>query len=118
MTKLYHKDVFMPEEVRAIVRRSRLALKWSRHARAAFLNDRYGLHALGRPPVELDCSGCELVEAEVDAGRLVKMVLRHSFSASMDLVLVVHPDGFVRTVWGNEKRDVHRSLDRARYANR
>jgi predicted FMN-binding regulatory protein PaiB len=110
MTKLYHKDVYLPQAALGAVNPG-LRLRYGRHAIYAFADE--GLKASELPATLLDF---QLVEAELDAHGVTKTVVRIPWNSTNDLVLVVQPDGFVRTVWFNEKTDTHRTLNTSRYA--
>lgn len=58
----------------------------------------------------------ELIEVEASKGVAVKWVIRTSGhvrrnSRPQDVVLVILPDGFVKTVWANDPDDKHATLD-------
>ena len=108
---LYHKDVFLPAPARAL--RFAVLLKYSAHARMAAMSDRYGQIEL---PRVFNSDNAELVEAEVEKGKVQKMVYRQPYNEENDLVIVLNPDGFVRTVWLNQSDDSHRTLDTEKYA--
>ena len=111
-TRLYHKDVFLPELVRedTVVR-----LRYSRHAQAEADSDRYGHISL---PQRLDTRDAVLIEAEVDPHRkeVLKRVYRTKLDEKRDMVLVVQPDGLVRTVWVNLATDKHGTLDKRKFS--
>lgn len=110
-TRLYHKDVFLPA---ALHQDTVMRLKYSRHAENEAMSDRYGHVSL---PPRLDTREADLVEAEVDARqyRVIKRVYRAKLDPSRDLVLVVQPDGFVRTVWVNLHSDQHATLNTRKF---
>ena len=70
------------------------------------------------------CFG-EVIEAEFEEGRLVKIVTRmqHSLDPSIDLVaaVLINPDGSygnvlrVKTIWTNEHNDNHSTIDKSAY---
>jgi len=108
---LYHKDIFLPAAARAL--RFAVMLRYSAHARRAATNDRYGDINL---PRVFNSDNAELVEAEVENGKVRKMVYRQPYNGENDLVIVLNPDGLVRTVWLNQTNDSHRTLDTTKYA--
>lgn len=111
-THLYHKDVFLPQRVKET---AVLKLQYSLHARTEAESDRYGRISL---PLVLDTRRADLIEAEVEpvSRRVLKRVYRAPLDKERDIVLVVNPDGFVRTVWVNLKTDQHRSLDKRKFS--
>lgn len=109
---LYHRDVFMPDVARRL--RFAVMLKYSNHARHAAKDDKRGKVNL---PRVLDSREATLIEAEVVNGRVVKLVYRMAHDDKTDVSLVVLPDGFVKTVWLNEKNDHHKTLNTSRYAS-
>jgi hypothetical protein len=58
-----------------------------------------------------------LIEVESHRGAPVKWVIRteHFNDPQNDLVIVILPNGSVKTVWLNDKRDTHRTLNRSYY---
>lgn len=107
---IYNRAVNLPAELFAPFLRSNLRLTYSRHAKLECVRDRYNLI---NPPVLVDIRPEHVVEIEVLAGRPVKAVVRMPYDGSCDLVLVIHPDGFVRTLWLNRRTDNHSSLKTA-----
>ena len=113
MNFLFHSEVFMPAKFNA---RFETTLKYGRHAVEAASNDRYGKVDL---PAKFDSACATLVEVETDSdSKVLKKVYRVCLDATRDLVMVIQPDGFVRTVWVNLRTDKHRSLDRTRYVRK
>lgn len=106
---LYNKAVNLPAEVVAPLAHNYPALRYSRHAQQACLNDRYGVI---RPPMSLNVRAEQIVEVEVVGGRPVKSVVRVPYNEINDIVLVIQADSFVRTVWINRKNDNHASLNK------
>lgn len=108
---LYHKDKRIPKSAR-VVPATPVALSYSGHAQAAAREDRYGdLTNLLPEVLDFSSPDCQLIEVETDlAGKPVKRVVRIPATRTLDLVLAVGADGFVRTVWANKKNDQHRSL--------
>jgi antitoxin component of MazEF toxin-antitoxin module len=108
---LYHKEIGFPKNVKMLS--GVLNLRYSQHAARAASDDRYGFMEL---PETLDVTHGTPVEIEVNFGIITKAVYRAGYDDELDMVLVVQPDGFVRTVWFNKKTDKHKTLDRAKYA--
>jgi antitoxin component of MazEF toxin-antitoxin module len=107
---LFHRDVGFPKNVQMMT--GVLNLRYSQHALRAAREDRYGIMEL---PETLDVTNGKPVEIEVEDGRVVKSVYRASYDDEIDMVIVVQPDGFVKTVWFNMKTDKHKTLDRSKY---
>lgn len=117
MSTLYHTEIFLPEVLRALGKKT-LAPAITAHAKEAALSDRYGKIEL---PASVTFSGREIVEAEIDGGAVVKLVVRVAYDATRDLVLAIGfrgADSFIKTAWFNLKSDLHSTLDRSRYATR
>lgn len=117
MNALYHTEIFLPSPIRALATRT-IAPRITRHAEMAAAGDRYGKLNI---PCTLTFSGADVVEAEVESGRVVKLVLRLPYDATRDAVYAVGFDNgaaFIKTVWFNLKSDKHKTLDRSRYATK
>ena len=108
---LYHRDIGFPKNVKMLT--GVLTLNHSHHARKAAYDDRYGIMEL---PETLDVTNGTPVEIEVVGERVVKAVYRAQYDDELDMVIVVQPDGFVRTVWFNMRSDEHKTLDHTKYA--
>lgn len=108
---LYHKDIYMPESKPEFA----VLLAYSEHAREQARVKR--IHNL---PTVLDTRAAELIELETDdRGKGVKAVYRMPHTPFEDLVIVVSLlDRAVRTVWTNDVRDRHATLDDSRYATK
>jgi hypothetical protein len=107
---LYHYQLGFPSWFRALD--GEMMLVYGSHARREAMLDRYGLIEL---PDSIDLADWTVIEIGVQHGEVTKYVLRSSLDTKRDLVLVVRPNGFVKTVWTNLKDDVHRTLNTARY---
>lgn len=114
--RLYHKDIGFPKDVQMprgfspVIR-----LRYGQHARDEAASDKYGNLKL---PNAVDVRKGQIVEIAVVGNTVVKMVVRFPYDDKKDLVMVIQPqDGFVRTVWANEKNDQHRSLNRNKYVD-
>lgn len=94
------------------------ALRWSRHALLARNNDRNG-HILA--PTSIDFGKCVLIEVDIEDNEVVKYLVRTSqpFDRVNDVIFALRPLGdsvfLVKTVWLNQKNDLHRTLDKSRY---
>lgn len=119
MTCLYHFEVYIPPTLTVTPYSG--ALRYSYHAREEARSDRYG--HIDLPPT-LDAGRGTLIEVETSAdwdkgpAEVNKYVWRQPLDAERDLVLVVQPDGFVRTVWVNVLTDTHKTLNRHKYMHR
>src|SRR4051812_18076088 len=104
-TKLYHVDVYMPDDFKRPVFEGELF--YTAHARREAHNDRYGEIPL---PKFFEAAGAKLIEVETMDGRPIKQVWRRKLDAEHDLVLVIKKDGAVKTVWINKTDDEHGTL--------
>lgn len=92
-----------------------LRLRYTKHALDEARSDRYGNVAASLPTMT-DLRTFEVVETEENDGVPVKAVMRNAVTVSLDLVLVVLRDGTVKTVWINEAKDNHKTLNKERLA--
>jgi len=115
MPYLFHSDVFMPARYKQPIFEGEL--KYGSHAKGAGKSDRYGSIEL---PRVFDATKAQLIEVEYDESedKIVKQVWRQPLDEARDVILVINPDGFVRTVWINMRKDKHRTLNAARYVRR
>ena len=88
-------------------------LQYSTHAKREALNDKFGVCTF---PKTVNFAKVQVVEVEVLDNHITKFVIRGSMDSSRDLLLVVNPDGFVRTMWINLKSDNHRTLNVNNYS--
>jgi len=111
---LYHSQLGIPESARTSF--GAFLLEYSQHAMQAAQNDRYGVASL---PKFLDTTSpeCQVIEVETDdTGKTTKVVYRIPYDGEKDLVLAVIPARrFVKTVWFNERGDLHNTLDESKY---
>lgn len=114
--RLYHKDIGFPKDAQLPRGFSPvLRPRYGPHARQAAQDDRYGPFTL---PNAVDIQKGDLIEIATVGNTVTKMVVRFPYNDKLDLVMVIQPaDGFVRTVWGNEKGDTHKSLNRSKYVD-
>lgn len=112
-TKLYHKDLGIPESIPT--RFGTLDLFYSKHALHAANTDRYGYIQL---PDTLNTDKARVIEVEVASDGCVEKVLyRVPHCGTFDLLIAVIPyRGFVKTVWLNKKSDRHSTLNHANYS--
>lgn len=111
---LYHSEIRLPDGF--IAPKGRVALDWTRHAEHARNSDRYGDIPAFRTAT-LD--NLTVIEVGVENNRVVKIVYRGCFTENYDVVMVLIPRGrqpwTVKTVWLNDKADLHKTLDRSKY---
>ncbi len=113
---LYHYEVFMPRRIAKSLPTNVRKLTYSNHAVNESRSDRYGDFEL---PKELRFSDCDLIEAEVYASGIEKVVVRFNIDAERSLCLAIKPaTNFVKTVWINLSSDKHNTLDRSRYVSK
>jgi hypothetical protein len=115
MTQVFHKDAYgLPKWFRkptGVIRPT-----YSLHAKQAAAGDRYGYITL---PETIDLAKFETVEVYLDThltNKVSKAVIRGPLDKYRDLVLVIHPDGFVRTVWVNLRSDKHFTLNVSKFS--
>lgn len=118
-SKLYHCDVFMPSCVDAYCG-SLYRLRWTHHAKLECLHDKLG--TIEHPPMKIGLQRKLIVEAEVNAGIVVKLVVRIPYEVARDLILVLYTEGprsdemTVGTAWTNAADDTHTTLRKAVYS--
>ena len=109
---LYHADIHLPEQARTL--QFAALLRYTSHALQAAREDRYGPITL---PQVFDSRCATLIEAGVEADRVVKAVYRQQYDDMHDLCLVLNLRmNRVITVWLNRRDDHHHTLDRSKYA--
>ena len=114
-SKLYHKDIGFPTDVQVPI--GHMDLEYSRHAMDEASSDKYSIGGVDLPEF-IDFQLDNVIEIEVDNGKILKMVVRVSYDEEKDLVLAIIPqNGLVKTVWFNTRGDKHRTLDKWRYTN-
>lgn len=115
---LFHKDIGFPDNINMPDGfHPVMNLTYSEHAKKAATDDRYGEMHL---PHRVDIRKAETVEIGVVGRTVTKLVLRFSYSRErgLDIIMVIKPEsGFVKTVWFNETKDQHKTLDRSKYMN-
>jgi hypothetical protein len=109
---LFNKAVFIPQEFEMPLFKGKL--NYTRHA-LNVSEDGYGEKITLPTHLPKDA---KVVEVEVDmVKRTVKQVIRFKMSHSFDLVMPVHLDGRVTTVWLNERSDNHKTLDKSKFTS-
>ena len=107
----------MPAKI-AKLERTTLAPEITSHARDAAAGDRYGKMTI---PASITFCGRDVVEAEIDGGKVKKLVVRVHYDETRDGVYVLGIDNgrvFYKTAWFNLSSDVHATLKRHLYAVR
>lgn len=107
---LHHRDIGFPPEFRKP--NERIPLVYSYHARQASRSRDI------RILKGITLARFDVIEIEVVEGQTVKMVVRGAYDDQNDICLVISQDGsrwVVRTVWLNDKADLHNTLDHTRY---
>lgn len=89
-----------------------ITLRYTKHALESAQMDQYGDIKL---PRSINPSLCQVVEVEMQNNMAVKLLLRMPYNLAYDLCMVINPDGSVRTVWLNSKRDKHSTLRAEKY---
>lgn len=109
---LYHAEIGLP---RGFVKPTgRVPLRWTRHADAARRNDRYGdIRRFGSATLDR----LTVIEVGIEAGNVAKILFRGKYTEKLDVCMVLIPgrEWTVKTVWINERNDVHKTLDRSKY---
>lgn len=114
---LYHAEVFMPQ---LSFPYGTFQLVYGHHAQRAMQNDRYG--RINAPQI-IDTRKAKIIEVETDNNQKIqKIVYRTPLTARYDIVIVTIPQKggtmFVKTVWINERLDLHKTLDASKYATK
>lgn len=121
---LYHAEIGFPPQFEGKYPTGRLPLQWSRHAQEARFDDRYG--EIPEFP-QFNPEQWELIEVGLEktenGGRKYnKFLYRTELDDDNDICIVVKPPSrpgekwLVKTVWLNQLNDLHRTLDRSKYA--
>lgn len=127
MTKLYHRDVFMPPGCLTHLIDRQWNLAYTRHALTEGVSER-----LTHAPRSVRFIESEVIEIErghinwrgQDVGLFItsKLVVRVPYDDRRDLVLTLRhfDDGAatVVTMWCNDKGDAHKTLDTSKYATK
>lgn len=119
MSKLYHKQLGLPQEAVEALSGQSYRFHFSRHALDACLNDRYGKIV---PPAQVTVAAEEIIEVEIVqalTGTVInKVVIRKPYNAKFALLIAFIPDrrsAFVKTCWLNSVTDSHETLDESKY---
>lgn len=112
---LYHKDVYIPEDIKYKLNAlSPVQLIYSRHAILAAQDDKYLSQGI-KLVKEITFTYKNVIELELTAAGIVKLVVRLSYNKDLDITYVIGKGGLVRTVWLNLKTDLHKTLDHTKY---
>lgn len=113
---LYHKNLGLPKELLYKLNHIKeVSLTYSRHAIIASQSDRYATRRI-KLRDKLSFKADDVIELETDAnGSLLKLVVRVSYNADLDIIYVLSRGGFVKTVWLNKKTDLHETLNESKY---
>lgn len=110
MTRLYHKDIGFPAPIEWP--KAGMPLRFGWHAAVQWQRKTGSLHP--PPPSQLP-KIFECIEVETKDGSVIKWVVRFIWSLTEDAVLVICPNGFVKSAWLNDCDDTHATLNTRRY---
>jgi hypothetical protein len=106
MRKLYHREIGFPKDLK--LPEGIYNLEHSEHTKQAACTDRYGMIKL---PTVLDTSKAILIELELENNVPTKGVWRTSYDNKYDIIIVmIIKTRVTKTVWLNEKNDIHKTL--------
>jgi hypothetical protein len=112
---LFHKKVFMPEDI-ASIKRIVFTPVYTQHAKDEANSDIYGLIEL---PAKIAFTGKDVFEAEYINGAYTKLVVRIAYDDTLDITIAFIPATLsVKTVWFNDKNDLHFTLDTRKYTGK
>lgn len=113
---LYHREIGFPKDIRFPNGFTpEVRLKYGSHSREAALTDRYGNITL---PRSVDVRKGDMFEIGVTGNVITKLAVRFAYDQQHDLTIVINTrDGFVKTVWLNDKGDTHRTLNHSKYVD-
>jgi hypothetical protein len=101
----------MPDKIR-LAPLMHLELHPTNHALMAANDDRYGKINI---PHKIVFCGKDIVEAEFQNDRVVKIVVRLPYRQGMSAIYACKLDGTLKTVWLNRDDDHHKTLDHSKY---
>ena len=106
---LYHRSIFLPNEILERVPTSLRNIEWSRHA----------LEKAGRDCIPLTDAydNLMLIEADIYRDEVYKAVYRRGLYSWADMVFAIKfiPHPLATTVWLTQKFDWHYTLDTSKY---
>lgn len=106
---LYHRSVYLPDEIGLSIPQFVRQVTWSLHAqeKAKQANVKYLPRHFPYPQV---------IEVEVQDRKVIKAVYRHEFSQSYDITFpLILGLNFAKTVWFCRTNDEHETLYKERY---
>ncbi len=115
---LYHYKIGIPEKIIKKLPVEKIQLNYTFHALNELKNDRYGKIE------KIDCiypDKCKVIEVEKNDnnGIIQKVLYRTSYNEKLDICIAVMIDnnnyGKVKTLWINEKTDIHKTLNKNPY---
>lgn len=113
---LYHRDVYFPPALVAQIQQRYLSLTYSKHAQGRVLEKR-----LPHLPF-ITCQPKQIIEIGLhpQTKAIESIVYREPWTATHDVLVSVAPNfatgwARVKTIWANERKDQHYSLDASRY---
>ena len=108
---LFHKNIGFPKKMKF---KTVEGLIPSAHALREASSDRYGAFEI---PNSFDPETWTVIEVEVVNGALHKIVARKAIDDKRDVVMAfLVRDKVIKTLWCNEKNDLHKTLDKSAYA--
>lgn len=110
MDGLYHFELGFPKGLKT--KFGVVPVTYTRHAKQASMNDRYGRIDL---PKTINTSKAKAIEVEIKKGAVTKIVYRTKYNTECDLIMVMSRDCSIRTVWLNKREDKHTTLDESKY---
>lgn len=116
---LFHRELGLPFEALDCVNKltgREWVPQYTKHALRACLDDRYGLI---KPGARLRFTKQEIVELELTAGEVTKIVVRQKLDERRDIIYVLLSPQCgamtVKTVWSNLRTDHHTTLKESLY---
>ena len=124
---LYHRDVYVPPVTQQAIQKfvsTPLSLSYGSHAKKAVSDDihKFGPSGIIPIPKSLKLGHSDIFEVETGQTQsdIQKVVVRRKGDKGLDQILALMPDGngsaFIKTVWHNQSSDVHKTLDKTKYA--
>jgi TP901 family phage tail tape measure protein len=124
---LYHRDVYVPPVTQQAIQKfvsTPLSLSYGSHAKKAVSDDihKFGPSGIIPIPKSLKLGSSDIFEVETGQNQsdIQKVVVRRKGDRGLDQILALMPDGngsaFIKTVWHNQSSDIHKTLDKTKYA--
>lgn len=110
---MFHKDFFVPDF--AAVPLHEGPVRYSVHAKN--VAHQGGVYTQIPLPEVFVAENATLIEVELNpvTGAVEKQVWRQPLNDEYDLCFPMLPDGFIKTVWLNHKKDMHATLNRNKF---